>query len=56
MDALSFFCHKALNLFCDRILLLIRKRTKTKKSSMRTPDPVNLNMVATASGLLSIRK
>jgi len=51
------FYHRELNWFCDRIQLLMRKRTMVKRQCMRRiPSPVNMNMGVTASGLLNIGK
>jgi hypothetical protein len=51
------FYHRKLNLFCDRIQLLMGKRTMVKRQCMRSiPSPVNMNMGVTASGLLNIGK
>ena len=51
------FYHRKLNLFCDRILLLMGKRTMVKRQCMRRmPSPMNMNMEVTASGLLNIGK
>jgi hypothetical protein len=51
------FYHRKLNLFCDRIRLLMGKRTMVKRQCMRRiPNHVNMNMGVTASGLLNIGK